>query len=152
MEEAKSARFFASAKKADVLQSVPLYLLRTAKSISGRQLARSAGIQKGRKPLCPWGSSGDHGSVPRRLFRHLWRYKWRISRGCIAWSVKRREKESFAYNTEPISKGWHHLIRQGSLDTFPSMGKATALAFSRAQKSNSSLICLPYIPLAPQYQ
>ena len=113
--------------------SFPLYLPRTAKSNSGRQLARSAGIQKGRSPFAHGGVRGieecKHSSgkvfdfstlikfeAPFPFLRSKktvpWRYKRRIFRGCIAWAVKRREKEAFAYNTEHSSKGHHHLIRR----------------------------------------
>jgi len=46
--------------------------------------ARSAGIQKGRSPFAHGRVPGNHGRVSRRPFRHLWRDKWRIYRGCIA--------------------------------------------------------------------
>ena len=37
--------------------------------------------------------------------------------------LRERKKEISVYNTEHPSKGYHHLIRQGSLDTFPSRGR-----------------------------
>jgi len=53
------------------------------------------GDSKGAKPLCPWKGSGKPWAVSRRLFRHLWRDKWRISRGCKAKLRTTNKERSF---------------------------------------------------------
>ncbi len=122
-------RFYASAKKAAFLKYTLPSISPSHSIIKFRATAcAERGDSKGAKPLCPWGSQGDHGSVPLRLFRHLCRYKWRISRDCIAWAVKRTEKELSTY--KPITRSQYqsetppHSSPNG--DTFSSRRRRSA--------------------------
>ena len=63
----KALAFARAQKTSNFAISFPLYLLRTAVSNSGRQLARSAGIQKGQSPFAHGGVRGTMGRSPCAL-------------------------------------------------------------------------------------
>jgi len=126
----QTALAFARARKINILQSASPYIsLAQQYQIQGDSLRGARGFKRGEAPL-PMGESGGPWVGPPAAFAPFVPVQMAyISRLYRKASYNKAEKEIFAYNTEPISDGRHHLISHLPVTPSPQWGRQKSARF-----------------------